>query len=228
MHEMKQIVYKRWKNRKHSADRLDQFKNLAGEKAVRMVQHWGISFQSRKDVPWFWETFRRLQEKGVRFPPADDDTRTPIDTPAKTPDVLRNSAIASSKRSGAAAQTPNDVSSAIKDTNSSMQLLEEMAGQGATPDLLHDIVEELRKNLKILRRLVDPNLDSEKTLSLILTNIDKAEELLKRSGYADSVRGDQAANPDDDAEASDEMNDSDLLSKLEGSSCSRSLSRRHP
>lgn len=209
---MKQIVYKRWKSRKSGVDRLDQFKNLAGEKAARVVLHWGLSFAGRKDLPWFAETYRRLLEKGVRFPPADDDTRAPIDTPAKTPDALRNSNAAKPRKEG----VPGEVNTAVKDTTSSIQLLQEMTESGATPDLLHDIVEELRKNLKSLRQLVDPNLDSEKILSLILATVDKAEEALKKSGYADSIKTESATKSEADEETSDEIDDSDLLRRMEG------------
>lgn len=220
MHEMKQIVYKRWNSRKRGVDRLDQYKNLAGEKAVRLVQHWGVSFQSRRDLPWFYETYRRLQEKGVRFPPADDETRTPIDTPAKTPSVLRNSV----KKKDT---IPTDVAASIKDCSSSMQLLQEMIDSKATPDLLHDIVEELRKNLKILRRQVDANLESENSLNAILSTMDKAEDLLKKSGCQAALRDDDAATgPSEqqhDEDASDEAYEADLLRRLEGpSSPSRS------
>jgi hypothetical protein len=63
---------------------LNNYKNFVGEKAVTMVQMWGIGFYANRfEVPIFYNTYRRLVKKGIKFPEPKEDEKVPMQTPAR-------------------------------------------------------------------------------------------------------------------------------------------------
>jgi hypothetical protein len=84
MHRLKMLVYRRWKKRKKPYSQLNNYKNFVGEKAVTMVQMWGIGFYANRfEVPIFYNTYRRLVKKGIKFPEPKEDEKVPMQTPAR-------------------------------------------------------------------------------------------------------------------------------------------------
>jgi hypothetical protein len=190
MHELKMIVYHRWQRRHSGRSRESHYKNLCGEKAARMVQHWGIAFHGkRRELPWFCEVYRRCVQKGtfpamailffwftlcfinsisvsigVVFPPPTDDDRAPIDTPQKR--------LASAKeklKKSQAAPPSSAVNAALTEAHDSVKLLKDMLeNPGMTNDIVVDIVKDLHRQQKRIQDLVNDNIDKEKILQLLL------------------------------------------------------------
>jgi hypothetical protein len=227
MHRLKMLVYRRWKKRKKPYSQLNNYKNFVGEKAVTMVQMWGIGFYANRfEVPIFYNTYRRLVKKGIKFPEPKEDEKVPMQTPA------RNVHAGPIQRQNTGARRemlhrsvndpiPDKVLREVKNAEEQIALLNDILAQLGGPnsssaknnDMVKEMVKKLKDTSNNLQRLVNDNIDKEKALAALLAINDKLEKALRPFVKADEDSDDEDSNSSDEDTDTADTDDDELFRK---------------
>jgi gas vesicle protein len=189
MHVMKKLVYTRWKRRKKPFSMENNYKNWVGERAVMMIQAWGIAFYPRRyEIPIYYNTYRHLVHKGVRFPPPKESDR--IENTSKSSSSASSKARTSSVpalRRPNQEETSDRLQREIRAAEEQISLLNDVLrnlGPNVSPtvatqnDLVKEMIPKMKETSKKLQQLVNENIDNEKALKSLLELHDKLEKIL--------------------------------------------------
>eukprot|EP00029_Vermamoeba_vermiformis_P001248 TRINITY_DN11417_c0_g1_i1.p1 TRINITY_DN11417_c0_g1~~TRINITY_DN11417_c0_g1_i1.p1 ORF type:complete len:629 (-),score=219.47 TRINITY_DN11417_c0_g1_i1:72-1958(-) len=227
MHRLKMLVYRRWKKRKKPYSQLNNYKNFVGEKAVTMIQMWGIGFYaSRFEVPIFYNTYRRLVKKGIKFPEPKEDEKVPVQTPARNVHAGPIQRQTTGARREFVQRTVNDpipekVLREVKNAEDQIALLNDILAQLGGPnsssaknnDMVKEMVKKLKDTSNNLQRLVNDNIDKEKALAALLAINDKLEKALRPFVKADEDSDDEESDSSDDDTDTADTDDDELFRK---------------